>query len=149
MVKKLRRGCGSIGGVGFGFNRLNATVILAIGQDGPDYRSISQGLSFQSECINPGCVAYIDTIYVPKGLGEIDIGVSSATLVCPNCGHKAEISSNCGFYLAQWRFTGITQEGETANIPPGRTDARDYYTWEGGDNTVWRSLKVQVDAYTP
>jgi hypothetical protein len=138
----------SVGGIGFGFNRLSTPVILAVGQDGPDYQSISQGLSFKSKCIHPGCVAYNNTIYVTKGLGEIDIGVASATLVCPKCGYKADMSANCGFFLAQWRFTGITQEGETVHIS-GRTNTHEFYTWTEGDNTNWRSLKVQVDAYTP
>jgi ubiquitin len=134
---------------GFDFNSLNNPVVLKFGHGGPDYRAVSQGLSFLSECIYPDCIAYNDGIYVNKGLGEFNIAIESATLVCPECGRLAELSTNCGFYLAQWQFTGITEEGETVVLQPGRTKTRDYYTWEEGEETHWKSLMVQVDAYSP
>jgi serine/threonine protein kinase len=124
-------------------------VIRNIPTDEPAYRSISPGLSFKSKCIHRGCAAYNDTIYITKGLGDFDIAVESANLICPKCGNAAEISTNCGFYLAQWRFQGITQEGEVIDSPPGRTDTQEYYTLEEGNNTNWRSLKVEVSPYTP
>jgi hypothetical protein len=121
---------------------------MALSHRGPDYRYVAPGLNFLSKCIHRGCVAYNNTIYVIKGLGRFDIAEEAANLVCPKCRNGAEISSNCEFYLAQWQFTGMTREGRKVNSS-GRTDTRDYYTWEEGNNTNWRYLKVQVDAYTP
>jgi ubiquitin len=146
LVLRLRGGGGM--SIGFDFNSLTTPVIVALGHEGPDYRNVAPGLNFLSKCIHPGCVAYNNAIYVKKGLGRFDIAEVASTLVCPKCRNEAEISTNCGFYLAQWQFTGITREGEKVNSS-GRTDTHNYYTWEEGNNTNWRFLKVQVDAYTP
>lgn len=137
-----------VGGIAFGFNSLSKPVILAVG-DGPSYRTISQGLNFESKCIHPGCVAFNEGICVIKGLGKIDIAEESANLKCPACGNDAKISTKCGFYLSKWKFTGITSDGKKPDIPAGQTTTREYYTWEDGDDITWRSLKVQVDAYEP
>lgn len=142
------RGGGDMG-FGFGFNSLATPVIYALGHDGPSYRGVSQGLSFKSKCIHQGCVAFNDVIFVNKGLGKIDIAEESASLKCPACGNDAEISTNCGFYLAKWKFTGITSDGKKPDIPAGQTITREYYTWKDGEDITWRFLKVQVDAYTP
>jgi ubiquitin len=142
------RGGGDMG-LGFEFNDFRTSVVEKFAKSAPDYRTVSQGLSFKSMCLYSECVAYNQMIIINKGLGKFDIGVSSVTLVCPKCGKKAERATNCGFYLAKWNFKGITQEGEEVNIP-GRTDTRDYYTWEeGGKKAKYMKLKVQVDSYTP
>lgn len=134
--------------IGFGFNSLNTPVVKKFDQTAPDYRTVAQGLSFISKCIHPGCAAYNDSIRVNKGLGHFDIGSVSAELICPQCNRNAKISANCGFYLAKWKFTGTTQEGRKV-VKEGKTDTRDYYTWKEGEDTNWRSLSVQVDAYQP
>jgi len=135
-------------GIGIAFNSLNAPIIQEFNKIGPDYRRVPQGLSFKSKCIHPGCAAYNQTIFVGKGLGHFNIGRESVTLKCPQCGNKAERSTNCGFYLAKWKFTGISEEGEEVQ-KEGKTETEDYYTWEDGDDTKWVFLEVQVDAYQP
>jgi len=141
LVLKLRGGSCSLE-----FNSLNTPVVQKFAQTAPDYRTVAQGLSFQSTCINSRCEAYNNTIYVNKGLGHINIG--AVILKCPKCQQKAKSSTNCGFYLAKWKFTGVTQKEEEVEIP-GKTETEDYYTWKNGENTNWRSLEVQVDAYQP
>ena len=142
LVLRLRGGSS----IGFEFNSLNTPVVKKFDQTAPDYRTVAQGLSFQSTCINSRCEAYNNTIYVNKGLGHINIG--AVILKCPKCQQKAKSSTNCGFYLAKWKFTGVTQKEEEVE-KEGKTDTRDYYTWKDGENTNWRSLEVQVDAYQP
>ena len=115
----------------------------------PTYRTISPGLSFKSKCKSRGCVAYKDVICVNKGFGQFDIAQESASLACPECEYEAEMPTDCGFYLAQWQFSGITQGGKKPYIPPGRTNAREYFIWKDEDDTVWRSLKVKVEPYSP
>jgi len=134
--------------IGFGFNNLNHPVTQRLARHGPKYRTVTQGLCFKSKCINPLCAAYNDIIYVSKGVGYFNIGKETVTLKCPQCGKKAERASNCGFYLAKWKFTGTTQTGDIIE-KEGNTDGRNYYTWEDGEDTTWVSLEVQVDAYQP
>lgn len=141
------RGGGAMG-FGVGFNSLNTPVIQKFAATAPDYRNVRQGLSFKSKCIHQGCPAYNQIIIVNKGLGHFNIALVSRTLVCPKCSNKAEKSSNCGFYLAKWKFTGVTQEDKFVENK-GKTETPDYYTWEDGDNITWVSLEVQVDAYQP
>jgi len=100
----------------FEFNSLSTPVILKRARDEPRYRAVLPGLSFYSKCKNPACAAYNDAITVNRGLGHFNIGVESMRLKCPLCGNKAEHSTNCGFCLTQWRFTGLTQEGEQVEI---------------------------------
>lgn len=135
--------------VGFNFNSLNSPVIQNFSSTaGPDYRIVSPGLSFSSKCVQPGCAAYNDCIYISKGFGHFNIGVTTVTLICPKCGKKAAPASNCGFYLAKWKFTGTTHEGERV-MTEGKTTTRDYFTWQEGDDANWVHLEVQVDSYTP
>jgi serine/threonine protein kinase len=124
-------------------------VIETIPSEDPAYRTISPGLSFKSKCIHRGCVAYEDVIYVNKGFGQFDIAQESASLICPKCECEAEMATDCGFYLAQWQFSGITSGGKKPYIPPGRTNAREYFPWKEEDGTVWRSLRVKVEPYSP
>lgn len=123
--------------------------VQAFGQGLPDYCTVDQGLNFCSRCINPGCIAYNNTIYVAKGLGKFNIAEVSASLNCPKCKNKAAPPTNFGFHLAQWVFADFTRGGKTVKIPSGRTSTREYYTWKEGDRTIWRFLKMQVDAYSP
>lgn len=146
LSESLRGGGGM--NISFDCSSLTAPVTLALGHEGPDYRNVAQGLNFLSKCIHIGCVAYNNAIYVIKGLGRFNIAEEADNLVCPKCRNGAEISINCGFYLAQWQFTGMTIEGRTVDSS-GRTNTRDYYTWAEENDTVWRFLKVQVDAYEP
>lgn len=93
LVLRLRGGGESgFGGIGFGFNSLITQVIRAFSKDAPDYRRVSQGLSFKSKCIHRSCVAYNKIIYVTKGLGNFDIAEETVNLVCPKCGETAEKS---------------------------------------------------------
>jgi hypothetical protein len=78
------RGGGDMG-FGFIFNDLITAVKQMLSPDGPDYRCVSQGISFRSKCIHPGCVAFNDVIYVTKGLGKFDIAEDAASLKCPKC----------------------------------------------------------------
>jgi ubiquitin len=138
-----------IGGLEFEFNDLSKPVVMKFATSAPDYRTVSQGLSFKSMCRYSECVAYNQTIYIKKGLGKkFNIGRLSVSLVCPKCGKKTGKVTNCGFYLAKWTFTGMTEDGNEIT-QSGRTDTRDYYTWEEGSNTKYVELKVQVDEYTP
>jgi len=143
MVLRLRGGYISVP-----FNSLNTEVVVKFGSGGGGctYRTVTPGISFQSTCINSSCEAYNETIYVNKGLGHFNIG--AVILKCPICEQKAKSATNCGFYLAKWKFTGVTQEEEEVE-KEGKTDTRDYYTWEDGEDTNWVSLEVQVDAYRP
>jgi len=134
--------------IGFVFNSLATQVVQKMGKVGPQYQTVTQGISFRSKCVHQDCAAYNDTIYVNIGLGHFNIGRVSRTLKCPQCGNKAENSSNCGLYLAKWKFTGITEEGKEVENG-GQTETQDYYTWEEGEDTKWASLEVQVDAYQP
>lgn len=141
-------GGAGIGGIGFGFNNLTTQVTQAFRKDAPDYQCVSPGLSFKTKCIHQGCEAYNHDIYVTVGYGRFDIAEKSVSLECPKCRYDAEISTNCGFYLAQWKFTGISRSGKKITIPYGKTETREYYTWKEGDNVEWRSLKVIVDPYS-
>lgn len=146
LVLRLRGG-GPV--VGFNFNSLNSPIIQSWSTVvEPDYHRVSPGLSFSSKCIQPDCVAYNDYIYVSKGFGHFNIGVTVVTLVCPKCGKKAAPARNCGFYLAKWKFTGTTPEGEQVTTE-GKTTTTDYFTWAEGDDANWVQLEAQVDSYTP
>jgi len=134
--------------VGFGFNSLNTPVIQKFATTAPAYCTVSQGLSFRTKCINSSCAAYNNAVFVNRGLGYFNIGREFVTLKCPQCSTKAEAATNCGFYRAKWKFTGTTQEGETIE-KEGQTDTEDYYTWKDGDDAMWVTLEVQVDAYQP
>lgn len=136
------------GGVEIEFNDLTTPVVEKLVSTAPDYRTVRQGLSFRTKCDHSGCVAYNQWIFVNHGIGEKNIGRLSVSLVCPKCGKKAKKATNCGFYLAKWKFTGMTEDGNEVT-KSGRTDTQDYYTWEEGSNTTYVELIVQVDAYTP
>lgn len=133
--------------VGFDFNSLETPVIEKFGQ-APDYRIVYPGLSFDTICIHPGCVAYNQCVVANLGMGHFNIGIGAVTLLCPKCGNKAKQATNCGFHLAQWKFNGVTQEGKRMEIT-GKTTTLDYHTWTKGENTNWVSLEVQVDPYYP
>jgi len=131
------------------FNSLNTQVVVKFGPAGGcTYRTVTPGISFQSTCINSICAAYNNAIYVNIGLGHFNIGRESANLKCPQCQKKAKRSTNCGFYLAKWTFTGTPEEGDEVKIE-GKTETEDYYTWKDGENTKWVSLEVDVDPYQP
>jgi len=134
--------------IGIDFNSLSTPVIHEFSETGPDYCRVSPGLSFKSKCTHPGCAAYNHVVYISKHFGFFNIAVESVTLKCPKCKNKAKRSTNCGFYLAKWKFNGLTQEGERVEIP-GKTTTRKYHTWKKGDDTNWAQLEVQVDQYEP
>jgi len=134
--------------IGCEVNSLATPVVKKFTETAPTYRTIPRGLSFKSKCMHPDCAAYNHTVYVKKGLGHFNIGVESETLKCPQCGNKVGRSTNCGFYLAQWKFTGVTKKGNEI-VVEGKTETRDYYTWADEEDTTWVSLEVQVDAYRP
>jgi ubiquitin C len=135
------RGGGPV--VGFNFNSLNSPIIQSCTVVGLDYQRVYPGLNFSSKCIQPGCAAYNDGIHVSKGFGHFNIGVTAVTLVCPKCGKKAAPARNCGFFLAKWKFTGTTPEGEQVTTE-GKTTTTDYFTWAEGDDANWVQLEAQV-----
>lgn len=133
------------GGVKVPFSKLNAQVIKKFAKTGPEYRTVQPGLSFRSKCKTEGCVANGDVIDVNRGFGHFTINRVAMTLECPICKNRAEPATNCGFYRAQWVFTGILwPSGEEKEIK-GKTMTEEFYTWKEDDNTDWAFLEVQVD----
>lgn len=137
------------GGIEFDFNSLNTPICQPFAKSAPNYRTVGQGLSFGSKCIHQGCVAYNEVIYVTKGLGTFDIGRESMLLKCPECNNLAAVSTNCGFYLAKWKFSGVIKSTRELIEKEGKTKSQDYYTWQNGEDTTWACLEVQVEAYQP
>lgn len=132
------------GGVEICFNKLSASVISKLVKEGPAYRQVEPGFSFQSKCKTDGCVAKDSPIIVNLKFGHIVINKEAVILKCPICEKKAQRATNCGFYQAQWTFTGLTLDGEE-KVTQGKTLTDDYYTWKEGDNAKWAYLEVQVD----
>ena len=132
------------GGIKIPFNKLNAQIILKFGKGGPEYRTVKPGLSFRTKCKTEGCVANGDVIYVNREFGDFTINREAMTLTCPMCKKLTEPATNCGFYRAQWKFTGYLPSGEKKEIK-GEATTEDYYTWKEDDITDWAHLEAQVD----
>jgi hypothetical protein len=133
------------GGVKVSFSKLTAQVVRKFAKTGPEYRIVKPGISFLSKCKAEGCVAKGNVIYVSKEFGHFTINLEVMTLTCPICKKPAEPATNCGFYRAQWRFTGyLWPSGEKKEIK-GETTTEEFYTWKEDDNTEWAHLEVQVD----
>lgn len=148
VILLVRKEMGGGMNIGLRFSRLNTPAVKGFSREAPIYRTVTRGLNFRSKCENRRCEAYDQVIIVNKGLGRFNVTVEAGTLACPICGNQAKKANNCGFYLAQWRFIGITIGGNRLEIE-GRTETRNYHTWKEGEERNWEVLEVEVDPYTP
>jgi ubiquitin len=135
------------GGIlGFYFIGFEHPIVKPFDQSPPLFCRVSPGLNIVSKCTYEGCRACGEVIVANCGFGRFNIGAISVTVKCPLCGKRAKIAQNCGFYMAQWDFTGISSEGTEYQIS-GNTTTNGFYTWEEERFTEWMMLEVHVEAY--
>lgn len=131
----------------FEFNSLSNPITQTISSGGPSWRNITGGISFRSICINSGCAAYNDGIYITKGFGKFNVAREVVTLRCPQCKKPAKAAINCGFYKAKYTFTGRTTAGADKEVS-GIARGSEYKTFHEGnpeDSAVWLFLDVEVE----
>lgn len=132
--------------LGFSFIGIEHPIVKPFAQNPPLFRRVSPGLNIISKCSYEGCRACGEVIVANWGFGHFNIGPQRVTVKCPLCGKKANIAQNCGFYMAQWDFTGISSEGTEYQIS-GNTTTNGFYTWEEERFTEWMMFEVHVEAY--
>lgn len=133
----------------FEFNSLSNPITQTISSSttGHTWRIVTGGISFSSICINSGCAAYRDVIYVTKGFAKFNVAREIELLRCPQCNQPAMNAMNCGFYQAKYTFTGRTAAGEdreVSDIARG-SEYKTFHEGNPGDSGKWRFLDVEVE----
>jgi len=129
------------------FNKLDKEGILTLNFDlnGPDYRSITQGLNLYGKCKSEGCKAFDKNIWIQKGIGTYHLSEELYESKCPSC-HQivpAVEINNLGFWDCNYKIIG-KRIGTEAPINWENSAPKDNFTtFRPEDNGhQWGYLKI-------
>lgn len=129
------------GGIHFEFNKLENQILQDYSPTAPDYRIVSRGINLTGRCTTVGCEAQGRYVWVRKYFGIFEIPWVSADSQCPLCNKNIKEITNLGFSSCHYKMEGIQTNGRLL-VVEGDTTKEKFTTYQQGDNTEWRCLRV-------
>jgi len=156
--------CGKLNGGMLGKVNKSDLKIVNLGNKGPYWRTVKQGLNLAVKCINPYCKQFSSTIpysWLNKGLGTINIIdlllKAGLSINCPACLAEIEDGNVIGFvfYKCQYKIEGYRYETKQAyfNSPNNTLEKVQIDDSTSGDtlhkyiayeSTIWKYLKINT-----
>ena len=140
LVLRLRGG--GVGPQPFTFNGMNNEVTLKFSSNGPEWRSVREGISWIGKCYNYSCEAFRAEVICNSGFGVFDANQANRIAVCPMCKEGVQVK-NCGFFKAKWRSFGMDRQG-IERRSEGDSPNHNYTTFLDGDDLEWIFLRIEV-----
>ena len=133
------------GATGFKFINLNTGIIsYNESKKAPNWRRISKGLSWKSNCENSACRANKDNpVITCKEFGNFDLNKSIAEIKCPECNCTVTPLS-VGFYQAKYAFTGFTTANEQIELKGEFTD-KNFNVFKEGEQYMLTYGNLEVE----
>lgn len=121
---------------------------IKLSNDGPFYRTVTNGMNLFGVCKNKKCTAYKKEVIYQFGYGTFDLNDDNENIVCPVCECFLPIDT-CAFLYCKYTYIGKKFENdkiekvEYSNKNP-KKDAVDYFD-KGKNNenkSKWLELKI-------